>query len=629
MAVRSPAERSEWLWATLALSLPLLAFGFLWATPRWDLVLQSGTWHFVIVSTVALLALGLAIVVASAARHLPDARTFFLAMGFLSMAGIFLAHGAGTAPFFGGGQMAGMCMDAGSCGAAARDHAQQVKGYAASAYDGDAASIAPAQSAIVGFSARLSLLVSALCFALAVVDLRRRIADSVVRLWTLFAVLGGVLLAGYVVVALAFPSVLAALPLDSVAVSWGVALLVWAALALAGWRFLQAYWLSALPLQGTMALAMALLGEAQLFMILSPTWHLSWWEYHVVMLAGFLYPVLALLRQYRHAADLGAIVEGLFLRQALGGLRSGDPLALTALGAAVAARDGETGAHLERVAAYSVGIGEQLGLAGEQLEILRWAGRLHDLGKIGVPTSILHKPGRLSDSEFSVMQGHSDRGWRVASRSGLLVRAAPAIRAHHERWNGSGYPDGLAGEAIPLEARIVSVADVWDALTTDRPYRAALSSEDARAILVRDAGVLLDPDCVRAFFAVLNATDATREEPRPSRRPEPPSPSGGHDDADGAGHDENRCRRLGDDLTVGLDGQGDLGSQLDLACPAEEHCWMVEVATEEGAGHVLREVPPAGARVEADVEEAVIGAGLGRDRDHATVGAGVAGNEHQ
>jgi HD-GYP domain-containing protein (c-di-GMP phosphodiesterase class II) len=236
-------------------------------------------------------------------------------------------------------------------------------------------------------------------------------------------------------------------------------------------------------------------------------WHLSWWLYHLAMFVGFVIPVLGLLWQYRAAGDLGAIVEGLFLRDRLRGLRAADPRALTALAAAVAAKDSETGAHTERVGELAVAIGRRVGVPEERLELLRWAGRLHDLGKIGVPNRILRKPGKLTEAEFAVMRLHAPRGGQVALRSRVLADAAAIIRAHHERLNGSGYPDGLMGEQIPLESRVIAVADTWDALTCDRPYRAAMSSEQAAAIVRRESGPLLDPRCVDALFDVLAEAD--------------------------------------------------------------------------------------------------------------------------
>ena len=123
---------------------------------------------------------------------------------------------------------------------------------------------------------------------------------------------------------------------------------------------------------------------------------------------------------------------------------------------------------------------------------------------------VVGKPGRLTDDEFAVMKQHSPRGWRVALRSRTLAEAAPIIRAHHERLDGSGYPDGLTADQIPLEARIIAVADVWDALVCDRPYRAAMSYDEAAAILCKESGSHLDPRCVAALFAELESRHWSR-----------------------------------------------------------------------------------------------------------------------
>jgi HD-GYP domain-containing protein (c-di-GMP phosphodiesterase class II) len=489
----------------------LLIFAILRLMPRYDIALSSHLWHFLIVSLVAAVALGLALAVTMAARNLPDSRTYFLAMAFVTMAGIFLAHGLGTAPFLGGSTAqpsASSGYDSDDYGygydsSASQSTTNSDHGAHEEAGEYGSSSTVDARLAVVGLSARLSILLSALFFVLAVTNLGPRASQLVLRCWSALTLAVLSLIVIYDVVALAAPRLLAWIPITSPGLSWSVAALAWVALAFAGWRFLQACRLSYLPLQGTMALSMALLAEAQLFMILGPTWHLSWWEYHVVMLAGFLAPVLGMLSQYRTTGDLAAIIEGLFLRQSVTGIRAGDPQALNALGAAVAAKDGETSSHVDRVSQLATAIGERLGLEESRIDVLRWAGRLHDLGKIGVPTSILLKPGPLTDAEYRLMKMHSARGWEVARRCGILSRAAPAIRGHHERWNGSGYPDGLAGEAIPLEARIIAAADVWDALTAERPYRPAWTPDDATAMIRSDSGVLLDPQCVDALFDVL------------------------------------------------------------------------------------------------------------------------------
>jgi HD-GYP domain-containing protein (c-di-GMP phosphodiesterase class II) len=508
-----PIPRRALALVVAGLGLPLAASVLLERRPGADIVLGTPADHFYIVSFVALLSMVFAIAVIVASRRLPDPRTFFLAMGFISMATIFAAHGLGTSPLFHqhsapAGPSAGAFAAYGKPASPAvveteeEEHAEHAAAATASA-ERAADATATARGIVVGYSAQLSLLVSAIFFALSVLNFGPRSTRFVLKYWAVLAAAFTAVLAGHVYVALWDPTLLSWIPVGSTSTSYVLAGTAISCFAFAGWRFWQAYRLAMLPLQGAMALGMAFLIEAQVFMIRGWLWHLSWWEYHAVMFAGFSLCVAGLLRQYRMTGDLGAVVEGLFLRQQVNSIRQGDPQALVALTAAVAAKDSETAEHIGRVGELVVAIGRHLGLAEERIEALSWAGRLHDVGKIGVPNSILRKPGKLTDAEFAVIKLHSPRGGAIALHSELLAAIAPIVRAHHERMDGRGYPDGLAGDEIPLEARIVAVADVWDALTCDRPYRAAMSHEEAAAILTRDAGPHLDVDCVDALFAVL------------------------------------------------------------------------------------------------------------------------------
>jgi HD-GYP domain-containing protein (c-di-GMP phosphodiesterase class II) len=159
-----------------------------------------------------------------------------------------------------------------------------------------------------------------------------------------------------------------------------------------------------------------------------------------------------------------------------------------------------------RVAEYSEAIARGLGLSEEQIATAVTAGRIHDVGKITVPDAVLLKPGRLTPQEFDTMKHHAARGEHNANSSAALKHVARVIRAHHERYGGGGYPDGLRGDAIPLEARIVAVADTFDALTSSRVYRPMRPWGDAVDELRRVAGTQLDPDCVEAFIGWLEAT---------------------------------------------------------------------------------------------------------------------------
>lgn len=173
------------------------------------------------------------------------------------------------------------------------------------------------------------------------------------------------------------------------------------------------------------------------------------------------------------------------------------------LSKAAESRDPETGAHIVRMANYSKIIAEQLGLSAADQQLILETAPMHDVGKVGIPDSILLKPGKLTADEFSVMKQHTRLGYEIlaGSSSNLLTAGAEIALAHHEKFDGSGYPNGLAGENIPLFARIVAVADVFDALTSERPYKKAWDNEQALAHLREGAGKHFDPLCVDAFFA--------------------------------------------------------------------------------------------------------------------------------
>jgi putative nucleotidyltransferase with HDIG domain len=174
---------------------------------------------------------------------------------------------------------------------------------------------------------------------------------------------------------------------------------------------------------------------------------------------------------------------------------------MEALARAIDARDPSTFGHSARVAAVSIEIADEMQLPVKERESLRRAALLHDIGKIGVEDRVLRKPGPLNDAEMDEMREHSRIGHDMLEGLRFLRPSLPGILYHHERWDGAGYPAGLTGTAIPLLVRIITVADVFDALTSDRPYRHGLSFEAASAAIGHDAGMKFDPDVVSAFMA--------------------------------------------------------------------------------------------------------------------------------
>jgi MFS family permease len=181
-----------------------------------------------------------------------------------------------------------------------------------------------------------------------------------------------------------------------------------------------------------------------------------------------------------------------------------------ALTQAVEAKDSYTEGHLHRVSDYAVAVGARLGLRGHNLEMLHYASMLHDIGKIGVPEDVLRKQGPLDEVESEIMRRHPEIGARILEKLDLLKGAAPIVLSHQERYDGvrhgqyPGYPRGLSGEGIPLGARIISVVDAFDAMTTDRPYRAALPVERAVDALRQERGRQFDPNVVDVFLQVVS-----------------------------------------------------------------------------------------------------------------------------
>ena len=172
---------------------------------------------------------------------------------------------------------------------------------------------------------------------------------------------------------------------------------------------------------------------------------------------------------------------------------------------ALESKDTYTADHAEEVSMLALATADQLGFKGGQRRDLRYAALLHDIGKIGVRSELLTKPRSLTDEEYLEIQAHSEIGASLLERIPMLAQIAPMVRAVHERWDGDGYPDKLAGTAIPLESRIVAICDAWHAMTSDRPYRKALPRADALAELTRCSGSQFDPEAVLAFLSSIEA----------------------------------------------------------------------------------------------------------------------------
>lgn len=459
------ARPSHWLMASFVLS-PLVAFAAMRTVPNWDPVAMHPTGHFWIVSVASLLSGCIGTALALSVQSVRSTRTVYLALGFIAIALIFATHGLGTPGFI---------------------------------VDGTDYPYA------VVISAGLSQTVGAIFIALSVAPKNWPGSRFVQSHPTEILVGALVLLFGYLFSMMWRPEmwdfVPRTKPWDTILATTTVTLLVFAA-----WRYWRAWRLTELPGQIAMVCALAFLAEAQISTYYGQLWHLSWWLYHSLLLVAFCTLITGWAIEAVRAKSLIVFSRALELRDSLDQVTTGQAEELEALEAAVEAKDSYTRHHMGRVAEYVEAIANELGLDEEQIEVCVIAGRIHDVGKITVPDAVLLKPGRLTAEEFETMKHHAERGAHIANSSRVLKRVAKVVRAHHERFGGGGYPDGLSGDEIPLEARIVAVADTFDALTSSRVYRPMRPWREAVAELQRVAGTQLDPDCVTAFVAWLAKT---------------------------------------------------------------------------------------------------------------------------
>ncbi|HEX3629640.1 MAG TPA: HD-GYP domain-containing protein [Candidatus Dormibacteraeota bacterium] len=451
-----------------AILLPSLAFAWLRSHPASDATVRIPLQHFYMVTAVSLLALALAVLLAIAAMQIAQYRALFLCLGFMAMGGIFAVHGIETPGILG---------DAEDLQYAGR---------------------------IVGISAFLSLFVPALFFAASYTSLtaafERRLPFSPAG-W-LIVVLAGALLA-YGGLALLSGQWIARLPFGTAPYSDGMALTTIALLAFCAFQQARSYLVARLPLQGVLLLAFVLLAEAQVVMLVGTVWRLSWWEYHVLMLVGVGLALASVAAQRARGQSLRSLVEATLDLEVKVGAELEHVDTIAALAAAVEARDENTRGHNQRVAELAVQIGRAMELPNDTLRTLARAGLLHDVGKIGIPDSILSKPGSLDPDEWTVIKRHPEMGHAILARVDRLHHEAEIVIAHHERVDGSGYPRGLRGDQIPLEARILAVADTYDVLVSDRPYRKAMGRDRAIKILLEESGTHLWEPAVRALLRSL------------------------------------------------------------------------------------------------------------------------------
>jgi putative nucleotidyltransferase with HDIG domain len=454
--------------------IPVAVFVALNTIPSMDLYFESANFHLIVVSAIAACSAGMAILAGVAAARSQEAPLVFLALGCVAVGFGMLGHGL-TTPGVAGLEMNMWVV--------------RLPVLAIAAFAGcQAAAVLRPRRAAARFAAAHPWIALAVPSALMIAALAWVRADP---------------LSGFGSRPFPYEETVTQL----IQVVAALVLVVVGVIHWRRWRF------NGDAVQLALVLASFLAAEAIGSMRFGRLWHLSWWDYHVLLLVGFgttVYAVIAgYLRTHRRTDGLSHV----FQRGALHHISRGYPEALTALAAAVEARDAYTRGHSQRVTSVSLAIGQRLGLGADKLRQLVWGAELHDIGKIGIPDYIIQKAGPLTSGERALIEQHPVIGWEIARQASSLREVLEVVRHHHERFDGAGYPNKLAGDDIPLAARIVAVADVWDALTSDRSYRPAWTRDKALEIMIEGRDTQFDADCVDAFLEIIDSLEISKPVP--------------------------------------------------------------------------------------------------------------------
>jgi putative nucleotidyltransferase with HDIG domain len=423
---------------------------------------ESPPVHVVTVGGAAVAALLAALLMVHVAQRENDARAGLVGVGFLVMSGLLLIHALATPDFI-----------LGEYG----------------------------RNATVGLAGALAVPAGGIVFAIALVLPARRMAAPDLIARSAGAALVALVILG--TIGLVHPELVPLVPLS--VTPWAYVLLTPACLVY-GWlarRTWHTYQLTRRMTDAAVALGLVWLGTSIPVYLLSPVWSWMFWAGHSLEGFGFLAvatavsrdlmlqaPTLALPRRTR-AQDLlddEAELLGGYVKKLTTDLHDHDPTTLL---------------HSRRVAQLAIEVGEQLGLPTDTLRRLAVAGLLHDIGKLQIPEHILRKPGPLTDDEYRTVQTHPGAGADLLAHLGSFDEEVPIVRAHHERVDGRGYPHGVAGGRIPLEARILAICDVYDALTSARPYREAWPQERALELIAKETGTAFDRACTSALLVVV------------------------------------------------------------------------------------------------------------------------------
>jgi putative nucleotidyltransferase with HDIG domain len=442
------------------ISVSLLFYFWLRSQLYLDVVVNAPNGHFYIVSLVAGLAALLSIGVGVAGIRLRNMNVTFLSLAYLSLAGIFIVHGLSTPGFM--------------------IHSSGLPGVAA-------------QLSVL--AAVMLIWISSFSTDHILMKFLSRWQRQLVPAWAGIVALFGLL-------TLIHPHLIEMIPLQIKPYKWVATGLTTVFSIAAMLRYQESYRLTRFPLHNLTVYSSSLLIVSQIIMVTGDFWRLSWWSYHFFLLASMLVMVIGVVRQYLALESIGTAFRVLFRAEPRAWIASSISPSVKALITATEERDAYTAGHNYRVALYGLRLAEHMKLRPDSLRALAQGGIVHDVGKNKIPDHVLNKPGKLTQDERLIIERHPVDGYNLCKRLGFMPEELSIIRSHHEKWDGSGYPDRLKGEDIPFLARIIAVADVYDALTSSRSYRKAMSHEEAMAIIYKERGTHFDPICVDAWVQI-------------------------------------------------------------------------------------------------------------------------------
>ncbi|MDP4103482.1 MAG: HD-GYP domain-containing protein [Bacillota bacterium] len=413
--------------------------------------------HFYIVSIVSILASFIAIVIGVVGRRIRNIKISFLSLSFLSLAFMFSIHGLSTPDFILG------------------------------------------MTHLPGISAQISMFLASFWLWLSsmpsdyvIIEYFAKRQRLLLPVWIFFLVLVSS-------IGMANPHILDNIFLNEKLLSIIFSIIVLLLNSITIYCYYQSYRYSRFPLQIAIVYSAGWFMVSQIIMARGAIWSLGWWIYHFLLLASLIVMIIGLVKQYAVKGTLSESLRSLFTNDPFERITNCLAPSVKAMVANIEKKDTYTAGHTFRVTMYALSLAKELHLYPEEQRAIVQGGLVHDVGKINVPDEVLNKPGKLLSEERLLIEKHPIDGYDMCRTLGFMKEELSIIRSHHEKWDGSGYPDKLKGTEIPFFARIVAVVDVYDALTSERSYRKAWTHSKAMEYLIENKGSHFDPKCVEGW----------------------------------------------------------------------------------------------------------------------------------